>query len=230
MWWASNTFGFSRFPGGSRSARNRNRRAPNPSPDPESNLDRVFIWDLDETIIIFHSLMTGSYASRFGKVTIQHHKLWWRWQLIIIARDFWHNWDRPQHLPSLSAFNVSVYLSCQACQSKWKWLVFKAAFVFSRAVLFLTCFLTCYNLKNLFNSASSLVSIFPFHWIFQDVPGSIQLGVGMEELIFNLSDTHFFFNDLEVSCFLKKKCFFGHFPPSNLVPEFKPSIFPYWMY
>nr|SVE94139.1 EOG090X0398 [Simocephalus serrulatus] len=83
--------------GGSRSARNRNRRAPNPSPDPESNLDRVFIWDLDETIIIFHSLMTGSYASRFGK----------------------------------------------------------------------------------------------------DVPGSIQLGVGMEELIFNLSDSHFFFNDLE---------------------------------
>ena len=54
--------------GGSRSARNRNRRAPNPSPDPESNLDRVFVWDLDETIIIFHSLMTGSYASRFGKV------------------------------------------------------------------------------------------------------------------------------------------------------------------
>lgn len=83
--------------GSSRSSRNRNRRQPNPSPDPESNLDRVFIWDLDETIIIFHSLMTGSYASRFGK----------------------------------------------------------------------------------------------------DVPGSVQLGVGMEELIFNLSDTHFFFNDLE---------------------------------
>jgi len=83
--------------GSSRSSRNRNRRQPNPSPDPESNLDRVFVWDLDETIIIFHSLMTGSYASRFGK----------------------------------------------------------------------------------------------------DVPGSVQMGVGMEELIFNLSDTHFFFNDLE---------------------------------
>lgn len=55
--------------GGSRSGRNRTRRQPNPSPDPESNLDRVFIWDLDETIIIFHSLMTGSYASRFGKVS-----------------------------------------------------------------------------------------------------------------------------------------------------------------
>uniref|UniRef100_A0A8D8R7J3 Eyes absent homolog n=2 Tax=Cacopsylla melanoneura TaxID=428564 RepID=A0A8D8R7J3_9HEMI len=32
--------------------------------------ERVFIWDLDETIIIFHSLLTGSYASKHGK-TIQ---------------------------------------------------------------------------------------------------------------------------------------------------------------
>lgn len=32
--------------------------------------DRVFIWDLDETIIIFHSLLTGSYANRYNKVTI----------------------------------------------------------------------------------------------------------------------------------------------------------------
>lgn len=31
---------------------------------------RVFVWDLDETIIIFHSLLTGSYATRFGKVSI----------------------------------------------------------------------------------------------------------------------------------------------------------------
>lgn len=29
--------------------------------------DRVFIWDLDETIIIFHSLITGTYANRFSK-------------------------------------------------------------------------------------------------------------------------------------------------------------------
>uniref|UniRef100_A0A8C9RRE6 Eyes absent homolog n=1 Tax=Scleropages formosus TaxID=113540 RepID=A0A8C9RRE6_SCLFO len=28
---------------------------------------RVFIWDLDETIIVFHSLLTGSYANRFGR-------------------------------------------------------------------------------------------------------------------------------------------------------------------
>lgn len=32
------------------------------------SLQRVFIWDLDETIIIFHSLLTGTFSSRFGKV------------------------------------------------------------------------------------------------------------------------------------------------------------------
>jgi len=37
----------------------------------------------------------------------------------------------------------------------------------------------------------------------QDGPTSIQLGVAMEELIFNLSDTHFFFNDLEVKFHLR---------------------------
>lgn len=29
---------------------------------------RVFVWDLDETIIVFHSLLTGSYAQKYGKV------------------------------------------------------------------------------------------------------------------------------------------------------------------
>lgn len=32
---------------------------------------RVFVWDLDETIIIFHSLLTGTFASRYGKVGIR---------------------------------------------------------------------------------------------------------------------------------------------------------------
>nr|QRF78286.1 Eya [Terebratalia transversa] len=68
-----------------------------PSPGPESDLERVFIWDLDETIIIFHSLLTGTYATRYGK----------------------------------------------------------------------------------------------------DPPQSVTLGLRMEELIFNLADTHLFFNDLE---------------------------------
>ncbi|XP_032900819.1 eyes absent homolog 3 isoform X3 [Amblyraja radiata] len=37
------------------------------SPPPDNELERVFVWDLDETIIIFHSLLTGSYAQKFGK-------------------------------------------------------------------------------------------------------------------------------------------------------------------
>uniref|UniRef100_A0A3B3VSC8 Eyes absent homolog n=1 Tax=Poecilia latipinna TaxID=48699 RepID=A0A3B3VSC8_9TELE len=32
-----------------------------------SIISRVFLWDLDETIIIFHSLLTGTYAQKFGK-------------------------------------------------------------------------------------------------------------------------------------------------------------------
>ncbi|XP_077866232.1 protein phosphatase EYA1 [Saccoglossus kowalevskii] len=89
-----------------RASRNRggNNRRPaargrrnNPSPPPENDLERVFVWDLDETIIIFHSLLTGSYATRFGK----------------------------------------------------------------------------------------------------DPPSSVSLGLRMEEMIFNLADTHLFFNDLE---------------------------------
>uniref|UniRef100_UPI00358F9765 eyes absent homolog 1-like isoform X2 n=1 Tax=Myxine glutinosa TaxID=7769 RepID=UPI00358F9765 len=47
-------------------SRGRGRRN-NPSPPPDGDLERVFIWDLDETIIVFHSLLTGSYASRYGK-------------------------------------------------------------------------------------------------------------------------------------------------------------------
>lgn len=31
-------------------------------------LDRVFVWDLDETIIVFNSLLTGGYAAAHGKV------------------------------------------------------------------------------------------------------------------------------------------------------------------
>ncbi|XP_014871446.1 protein phosphatase EYA3 isoform X1 [Poecilia latipinna] len=37
------------------------------SPPASSDLERVFLWDLDETIIIFHSLLTGTYAQKFGK-------------------------------------------------------------------------------------------------------------------------------------------------------------------
>ena len=36
------------------------------SPDEiESTVDRVFIWDLDETIILFNSLLTGAFAHKY---------------------------------------------------------------------------------------------------------------------------------------------------------------------
>ncbi|KAK7916179.1 hypothetical protein WMY93_011940 [Mugilogobius chulae] len=43
------------------------KRANDPAPPLDSDIERVFIWDLDETIIIFHSLLTGTFSSRFGK-------------------------------------------------------------------------------------------------------------------------------------------------------------------
>lgn len=59
--------------------RARGRRHAHPSPTRSINSEngqsgdnskapeRVFVWDLDETIIIFHSLITGSYANRYSK-------------------------------------------------------------------------------------------------------------------------------------------------------------------
>jgi eyes absent family protein 1 len=83
-----------------RGTRGRGRRTNTVSPTtPESSTDRVFIWDLDETIIIFHSLLTGTYAAKYQK----------------------------------------------------------------------------------------------------DAQSVVQLGLKMEEMVFNLADAHFFFNDIEVS-------------------------------
>lgn len=50
-----------------------------------------------------------------------------------------------------------------------------------------------------------------FSFYFQDPPTSVSLGLRMEEMIFNLADTHLFFNDLEVSL-----CCFGFIFPSSL--------------
>lgn len=46
--------------------RGKGKKADASSPQ-QSDLERVFLWDLDETIIIFHSLLTGSYAQKYGK-------------------------------------------------------------------------------------------------------------------------------------------------------------------
>ncbi|NXU92029.1 EYA3 protein, partial [Xiphorhynchus elegans] len=47
--------------------KNRGKRKAESSSSQDSELERVFLWDLDETIIIFHSLLTGSYAQKYGK-------------------------------------------------------------------------------------------------------------------------------------------------------------------
>ncbi|KAL8179449.1 UNVERIFIED_CONTAM: Eyes absent 2 [Gekko kuhli] len=47
--------------------RGRSKRSNEPSPTADTEIERVFVWDLDETIIIFHSLLTGTFASRYGK-------------------------------------------------------------------------------------------------------------------------------------------------------------------
>ncbi|XP_071548562.1 protein phosphatase EYA1 isoform X4 [Panulirus ornatus] len=66
----------------SRSRNGRSRRS-NPSPDPENKVERVYIWDLDETIIIFHSLLTGTYARTFGKDTANAVQLGYHMEKLI---------------------------------------------------------------------------------------------------------------------------------------------------
>lgn len=90
---------------------------------------RIFLWDLDETIIIFHSLLTGSYAQKFGKVGFSKDE----------------------------AYNAKI-----------------------RPI----------ELCNML-----IVGLFYF---VQDPATVLNLGLQMEELIFELADTHLFFNDLEV--------------------------------
>ncbi|XP_018011929.1 eyes absent homolog 2 [Hyalella azteca] len=58
--------------GRTRSQRSRRAQSPN---DQENKVDRVYIWDLDETIIIFHALLTGAFASSFGKDREVCHQL-----------------------------------------------------------------------------------------------------------------------------------------------------------
>jgi len=52
---------------GSATSRGRIKRRNSGSPDLETQVDRVFIWDLDETIILFHSLLTGTFATKYVK-------------------------------------------------------------------------------------------------------------------------------------------------------------------
>ncbi|UJR22686.1 hypothetical protein I4U23_025722 [Adineta vaga] len=52
----------------SKAKANRNRnKIQQLSPDPDNNIERIFIWDLDETIVILNSLLTGTYAQHYQK-------------------------------------------------------------------------------------------------------------------------------------------------------------------
>uniref|UniRef100_A0A8C5MXP6 Eyes absent homolog n=1 Tax=Leptobrachium leishanense TaxID=445787 RepID=A0A8C5MXP6_9ANUR len=53
--------------------RGRSKRNNEPSPAVDNEIERVFVWDLDETIIIFHSLLTGTFATRYAKECDQIH-------------------------------------------------------------------------------------------------------------------------------------------------------------
>ncbi|XP_028029524.1 eyes absent homolog 2 [Bombyx mandarina] len=69
-------------------SRGRGRRNTSSSPAqhvPEPATDRVFIWDLDETIIIFHSLLTGTYATKYNKDTQQIVQLGFRMEEMIFS-------------------------------------------------------------------------------------------------------------------------------------------------
>lgn len=98
-----------------------------------SSFQRIFLWDLDETIIIFHSLLTGSYAQKFGKVCFRDYE------------------ETSRHARKNLSDPVVVLVLCCCCVV-----------------------------------------------LVQDAATVLNLGLQMEELIFELADTHLFFNDLEV--------------------------------
>uniref|UniRef100_A0A8D8ZI49 Eyes absent homolog n=2 Tax=Cacopsylla melanoneura TaxID=428564 RepID=A0A8D8ZI49_9HEMI len=58
---------------------------PSPSLEINPSLQRVFIWDLDETIIIFHSLLTGSFAARYSKDVQNVVQLGYRMEELIFS-------------------------------------------------------------------------------------------------------------------------------------------------
>ncbi|XP_055639544.1 developmental protein eyes absent isoform X2 [Toxorhynchites rutilus septentrionalis] len=72
--------------------RARGRRHAHPSPTRSSTCEsgvtekapeRIFVWDLDETIIIFHSLLTGTYAAKYNKSRDHHMQLGYRMEELI---------------------------------------------------------------------------------------------------------------------------------------------------
>lgn len=60
--------------------------------------------------------------------------------------------------------------------------------------------------SNLVCVLGMVLIVYSLNFFFKDPPTSVSLGLRMEEMIFNLADTHLFFNDLEVSVHSFKRC------------------------
>jgi len=59
--------GMGRKSSSSRGRSGKRRNSGSPELEAQVEVDRVFIWDLDETIILFHSLLTGTFATKYVK-------------------------------------------------------------------------------------------------------------------------------------------------------------------
>ncbi|KAI2649077.1 hypothetical protein H4Q32_020282 [Labeo rohita] len=224
-------------------SRGRGRRNNNPSPPPDSDLERVFIWDLDETIIVFHSLLTGSYANRFGRIIEALQAFGWACSCQSYVAGTGMDY-KPVALRIVD--DSSARMSVEQGPGGWFVLFVPQAGV-ARSHKADGSGQLCGRQpwrESLRGGVSEGRTWRPSGgadvWG-QDPPTSVSLGLRMEEMIFNLADTHFFFNDLEVSPELF--CDFGGLPffavtvavftpceayckPSNTSPRSAPTTAP----
>ncbi|KAK2520903.1 hypothetical protein Q9233_011539 [Columba guinea] len=141
--------------------RARSKRSNDPSPTADSEIEvRVFVWDLDETIIIFHSLLTGTFASRYGKICY----------VVMLSIGWGLQYAYGEFLNELTL-------------SQRKTL---------EADAFIRCLLHDFRGCGVGTCCMGVGDDGPV-----DTTTSVRIGLMMEEMIFNLADTHLFFNDLE---------------------------------
>ncbi|KAG1660122.1 Eyes absent 1 [Nymphon striatum] len=171
--------------GRKRSGRGPGRKQNNPSPEPENQLERVYIWDLDETLIIFHSLLTTAYPKKYGKVKFAELE--------------------PQ---GFITGNLVEERSSDSNKVGLENILGKTKVMFNRNVVVIQLITTRVGpgqsqpiktfpdfsplvkklLKKLKDSTCHSLS---------DEHIALDLGVKMEQLIFDLADSNLFFTDLE---------------------------------
>ncbi|MGH0146010.1 UNVERIFIED_CONTAM: hypothetical protein FKN15_034570 [Acipenser sinensis] len=190
-------------------SRGRGRRNNNPSPPPDSDLERVFIWDLDETIIVFHSLLTGSYANRYGRRVF----IWDLDETIIVFHSLLTGsyanrygrrvfiWDLDETIIVFHSLLTGSYANRYG-RRVFIWDLDETIIVFHS--LLTGSYANRYGRRVFIWDLDETIIV--FHSLLtgsyanrygRDPPSSVSLGLRMEEMIFNLADTHLFFNDLE---------------------------------